>query len=227
MKTTMKVLCAAVIGLLLVGCAAQATPVTVTVLAPQTVVVTREVTRVVTQEVTREVTRVVTATPSPAPTATVTPAVAAPAGWVTYTHPTGAFSLWMPADAVVSRESAETTTFELAGQVAVVIALVDGPVEVGDEKTINEFVRSVLDVQNALDTVKVTGRGALTSPLAANYVETTITDYAYGSTNFRLDLAAPLSSSRSVRGVLMRHLRAVTEADRQMLGTMLATLSVR
>ena len=73
----------------------------------------------------------------------------------------------------------------------------------------------------------MTGRGSVKSPLAANYVETAVTDYVYGSTNFRLDLVAPLSSSRSVRGVLLRHLRAVTAADRQTLGTMLATLSVR
>lgn len=235
-----RAICACAVGLMAVvlfgGCgrlalfSAPATPVVVTRVV--------EVTRVVTVEVTRVavVTRVVTMTPTPtptmiptrAPTVTPTPAmVMAPAGWVTYTHPAGTFWLLVPGDARVNRETVDTTTFEFPGQVGVVVALAAGPVMVGDEEAISDLVRGVLGVQSSLDTVRVLGRGWVMDPLRANYVDSSVKDYVSEVVNYRLDLAAPLTGTRSLRGVLLRHGRAVTEADRRLLGTMLGTLRVR
>lgn len=221
----MRMMCLVALGLLLAGCAGQATP------TPVTVEVTRVVAVPVTRVVTVPVTRVVTATLRPEPTATMTPtaaAVVAPAGWVTYTHPTGLFSMRVPAGTGIRDESMSTVSFEFANDLSLLVGMIDRPIEVGSEEAIDALVIDTLTSQSLTgNAVRVTGRGSLASPLAANYVEWTTTNSIYRLTVYHFEFDAPLPGANSVRAMLSRANLAVTEAERQAVGTMLATLRVR
>ncbi len=210
--------------LILAGCAGNATPQVVREEVPVTVVVERTV------EVTRELTRVITATPTPrptatpAPTATPTPAVVVPAGWITYTHPAGLFTVALPAGTKIRDEGDVLSTFELATGSRVILGVDEGTAGViGNEQDIDAVVQTALNIQSDLDTVRVLDRGSWTVPGPANYAELAVTDYVSEVTTYRVLARAPLgAASRATMLVLLRH--RATEAEKAQLGTILATL---
>ena len=214
--------------LVLAGCAGNATPQIVREEVPVTVVVERTIERTV--EVTREVTRVITATPTPRPTATPaptaapTPVVAVPAGWITYTHPAGVFTVSAPAGtrAANEGEAGSLLTFPDGGGV-VILLVAAGAGTVGNEADIDALVQAVLSAENALDTVRVLDRGSWTTPVPANYAELAITDYVYKTTSYNLHMEVPIGrASYFAVNLLTRH--RATDADKAQLGTILTTL---
>lgn len=216
--------------LLLAGCAGNATPQIVREEVPVTVVVERTV------EVTREVIRVITATPTPRPTATPaptataapaatpTPVVVIPAGWITYTHPAGLFTVALPAGTRAANENEYGSLLTFPGGGGVIILLAAGSAgAIGDEAAIDALVQGVLSAENALDTVRVLDRGSWSTPVPANYVELATTDYVDKTTSYdlRLNMAIDRASYFAV-DLLTRH--RATSAEKAQLGRIMTTL---
>lgn len=210
----------------LAGCGAQPTPQIVreTVPVPMTVIVQQTV----------EVTRVVTAIPTPRPTATATPAVTptpvvvVPAGWVTYTHPAGAFTVAVPPDAEVSSEDNNSVTFEQPGMRGIVIIAADEPVGVvGDEDSINDLVGRVLGIFDSLDTVKVLDKGFSTTPVSANFVELSVVDYVYKDTSYRMMLTMPTSATTSLWVSALQRDRRMTDQQKAEIETIMSTIRLK
>ena len=219
-------ICLVLVALVATGCNSQAAPqvvreeIPVTVVVPQTVEVTREVTRVVT--------RVVTATSRPAtptPPSTPTPVVVVPAGWITYTNPTGLFTVRLPPGAKITDETINAVTTHLANGIIILIFIVDSPGgQVGDEDAINGLVKQALTGQNRLDNVQVIAKGAWRDPIQANYVELVITDYVYKIATYQINLSVPATAITHIEAAALRIVSELTDQEKADFGRIIASV---
>lgn len=214
--------------LLIAGCGGQPTPQVVREDVPVTVIVEQTV------EVTREVTRVVTATPTPRPTATPTPAatptpvVVVPAGWVTYTHPAGVFTVAVPPDAELMSEDERSVSFNQPGRRGFLLSVTGSIGQVvGDEGSINEMVAGLLDSASSLDTTRAISKGFWTTPVAANYFEWSVLDYVYKTTSYRFMLAVPIADKATIMVTAIRWDQPVSDQQKTDLGIVASTIRLR
>lgn len=216
--------------LLTTGCGAQPTPQIVreTVPVPMTVIVEQTV------EVTREVTRVVTVTPTPRPTATPTPAatptpvVVAPAGWVTYSHPAGVFTVMIPPDASIMSEDEHSVSLTQPGRDGLIVSVAESIGQVvGDESSINEMVAGLLDSASSLDTARAIDKGFWTTPVAANYFEWSVLDYVYKFVTYRFMLVIPVGDEATIMTSAVRLDQPISAQQKTELGIMASTIRLQ
>lgn len=170
-------------------------------------------------------------TPKPSPTATATPVI--PEGWILYKDPTDGFVMHRPSKWPVASQFADENetgvSFNLPGFGFVLIGMgpKDFTLEVGNEESLNRWVKEIMSRLDSRDSIRIVSKGTWSTP-SALFVESLATHVIYDGYEtvwHQVNAYMPLEQSGFVCGIA--RIGTLTASELADFELMLATIQVR